>query len=428
MLYNRTVLENGITVVSELMDSVRSVTMGIWFAVGSRDEEPAEAGMSHFMEHMMFKGTPTRSARDISEEFDRMGAELNAGTSKEYTMYYARFLDEHLPTAFELLSDMVCNSLCADEECARERKVVIEEIGRMEDNPEDLVGEVFESALWPEHPIGLPIIGTRETVSTFGNAEAVEFRRKHFVTGNVVVAAAGNVDHEELVALAERYLAPLPVGPRKVRDLSGSAAQKPFAFVNRDTEQAHILLGVVAMDSRDPDRFPLQLISDVLGGGMSSRLFQKIREQRGLAYAVQAFPSLHQDTGEFCIYVGTNPENTELVLQLIKTEFADIAENGVTAEELDRAKESAAGHLVLSTEATRTRMVRMGRAEVTDTEVLSADDVIARLNAVTMDDLKRVAARVLSAPTTVAIVGPYDEREVAAFAAVGPIVSEGEQT
>ena len=287
------------------MDSVRSITLGIWFAVGSRDESPAEAGMSHFMEHMMFKGTPTHSAKDISEEFDRMGAELNAGTSKEYTMYYARFLDEHLPKAFELLGDMVVNSLCAEEECERERKVVIEEIGRMEDNPEDLVGEVFEAALWPEHPIGLPIIGTRETVGSFGHAEAVEFRRKHFITGNVVVAAAGNVDHEELVALSERCLTDLPVGPRTTRGLRSPETQNPVACVERDTEQAHILFGVLDHGLARPDRFALQIMSDVLGGGMSSRLFQEIREQRGLAYAVQTFPSLHQDTGEFCVYVGT---------------------------------------------------------------------------------------------------------------------------
>ena len=426
MLYNKTVLDNGITVVSEPMDSVRSITLGIWFAVGSRDETPAEAGMSHFMEHMMFKGTPSRSAKDISEEFDRMGAELNAGTSKEYTMYYARFLDEHLPKAFELLGDMVVNSLCAQEECERERKVVIEEIGRMEDNPEDLVGEVFEAALWPEHPIGLPIIGTRETVASFGNAEAVEFRRKHFITGNVVVAAAGNVSHEELVALSERCLVEMPVGPRTVRGLRSPETQDPIASVQRDTEQAHILLGVATMTARDPDRFALQIMSDVLGGGMSSRLFQEIREQRGLAYAVQTFPSLHQDTGEFCVYVGTNPDNAELVLGLIKAEFADIADNGVTQQELDRAKESAAGHLVLSTEATRTRMVRMGRAEVTDAEVLSAEDVIERLNAVSMDDVKRVAQRVLAAPTTLAIVGPFDEGQVAAFAAQGPLRPEKE--
>ena len=226
MFYDKTVLPNGITVISESMDSVRSITLGLWFAVGSRDETPAEAGMSHFMEHMMFKGTPTRSAKDISEEFDRMGAEFNAGTSKEYTVYYARFLDEHLPKAFEILGDMVVNSLCAEEECVKERKVVIEEISRMEDNPEDLVGEIFESALWPDHPIGLPIIGSRETVSTFGHDASVAFRTKHFMTGNVVVAAAGNLVHDELVALAERCLADLPEGPAHPATFTNRASRR----------------------------------------------------------------------------------------------------------------------------------------------------------------------------------------------------------
>lgn len=417
MFYSKTILENGITVISEQMDSVRSVTLGIWFAVGSRDESPEEAGMSHFMEHMMFKGTPTRTAKDISEEFDRMGAEFNAGTSKEYTVYYARFLDEHLPTAFDVLGDMVVNALCAEEECVKERKVVIEEIGRMEDNPEDYVGELFEAALWADHPIGLPIIGSRDTVGGFGHAESVAFRTKHFVTGNVVVAAAGNVDHAAVVALAEKHLAGLPKGPRTKRDLRQSTRQEPCASMYDDTKQAHILYGVVTMDARDDDRFALQLMNDTLGGGMSSRLFHKIREQRGLAYAVQSFPALHQDTGEFVVYVGTHPDNTQEVLDLIREEFAEIAENGVTDEELARAKESAAGHLVLSTEATRSRMMRLGRAEVTDAEVLSADDVIERMEAVTMDDIKRVARRVLTAAPTLAVIGPFDNEQVEAFLA-----------
>ena len=416
MFYRKSMLDNGITVISEPMESVRSVTLGIWFAVGSRDETPEEAGLSHFMEHMMFKGTPTRSARDISEEFDRMGAEFNAGTSKEYTVYYARFLDEHLPTAFEVLGDMVVNAVCAEEECVKERKVVIEEIGRMEDNPEDLVGEIFEGALMPEHPIGLPIIGSRETVSGFGHAASIAFRAKHFVTGNVVVAAAGSVAHDEVVALAERFLGGLPRGPRTPRELRKPAAQERATSIKRDTEQAHILLGMHTMDSRDPERFALQVMNDILGGGMSSRLFQKIREQRGLAYAVQSYPSLHQDTGEYAVYVGTNPENAKVVIELIKEEFADVAENGVTAEELARAKESAAGHLVLSTEATRNRMMRLGRSEVTGIEVLSAEDVIERMNALTLDDVKRVAARVLTAETTLAVIGPFEPEAVAAFA------------
>ena len=412
MFFRKTVLDNGVTVMSESMESVRSVTLGVWFAVGSRDESPEEAGMSHFMEHMMFKGTPSRSARDISEEFDRMGAEFNAGTSKEYTVYYARFLDQHLPNAFEVLGDMVVNASLAEEECLKEREVVIEEIARMEDNPEDQVGEIFESALWPNHPIGLPVIGSRETVGSFNHASAAAFRTKHFLTGNVIVAAAGNVDHDELVALAERFLVGLPTGPRTPREHSVSEGQKPLVSLSKDTEQAHILFGVVTMAAQDPDRFALQLLNDVLGGGMSSRLFQQIREQRGLAYAVQSYPALYQDTGEFAVYVGTRPDNAELVLELIRAEFAKIAEEGITAEELARAQESSAGHLVLSTEATRNRMMRLGRAEVCGNEVLSADDVIDRLSAVTLDDVKHVAAKVLTAETTIAIIGPFSDEQL----------------
>ena len=413
MFYRKTVLDNGITVISEPVESVRSVTLGIWFAVGSRDESPEEAGMSHFMEHMMFKGTPTRSARDISEEFDRMGAEFNAGTSKEYTVYYARFLDQHLPMAFELLGDMVVNASLAEEDCVKEREVVIEEIARMEDNPEDQVGDIFESALWPSHPIGLPVIGSRETVSTFDHDAAVRFRTKHFLTGNVVVAAAGNVDHDAVIALAEKHLADLPVGPRTPRVHAVSVEQHPLAVIEKDTEQAHILFGMVTMDSRDEDRFTLQMLNDVVGGGMSSRLFQQIREQRGLAYAVQSFPVLYQDTGQYTVYVGTRPDNAKTVIGLIRDEFAKVAIEGITTEELARAKESAAGHLVLSTEATRTRMMRLGRAEVCGNTVLSIEDVINRINAVTLDDVRRVAGTLLVSKTTLAVIGPFTDAQIA---------------
>jgi len=413
MFYRKTVLDNGITVISEPVESVRSVTLGIWFAVGSRDESPAEAGMSHFMEHMMFKGTPSRTAKDISEEFDRMGAEFNAGTSKEYTVYYARFLDQHLPTAFELLGDMVVNATLDEEDCLKEREVVIEEIARMEDNPEDQVGEIFESALWPSHPIGLPVIGSRETVSTFDHDAAVQFRAKHFLTGNVVVAAAGNVDHEAVIALAERFLSDLPVGPRTPRVHAAAVEQHPLAVIEKDTEQAHILFGMVTMDSRDEDRFALQMLNDVVGGGMSSRLFQQIREQRGLAYAVQSFPVLYQDTGQYTVYVGTRPDNAKTVIGLIRDEFANVASEGITSEELARAQESAAGHLVLSTEATRTRMMRLGRAEVCGNVVLSIEDVINRINAVTLDDVRRIAEKLLVAKTTLAVIGPFTDEEIA---------------
>jgi len=407
MFYRKTVLDNGITVMSEPMDSVRSIALGIWFAVGSRDESPAEAGMSHFMEHMMFKGTSTRSAKDISEEFDRLGAELNAFTSKEYTCYYSRFVDQHLNTAFEVLADMVVDAQLADDACESERQVVIEEIARMEDTPDDRIHELFNHALWPSHPIGLPILGSRTTVGGFDHARSVEFRSKHYLTGNCVIAASGNVDHEELVRLTERYLVDLPAGQRSVRPVADAACEAQLAVIEKETEQAHICYGVATMNAHHPDRFALALLDGVLGGGMSSRLFQEIREKRGLAYAVYSFSALYQDTGEFAVYAGTRPENAEEVIRLIHLEMERIAESGVTAEEFERVRQAAQGHLVLGMESTRNRMTRLGKNEVTGGEILSADEIMERFDSVTMDDLRRVSASVLSAEKVMAVIGPF---------------------
>jgi len=412
MFYRKTVLDNGITVISEPMDSVRSITLGIWFAVGSRDETPAEAGMSHFMEHMMFKGTPTRSARVISEEFDRLGADLNAFTSKEYTAYYSRFVDEHLEKAFDILADMVCYANLDDPSCESEREVVIEEIARMEDAPDDHIHEIFSEALWPTHPIGLPILGSRETVGGFDHAQSVAFRERHYVSGNCVVAAAGNVDHDELVAFAEAKLASLPVGPRSTRPVAHAANQSRLTVLRKETEQAHICFGVSTMNAHHPDRFALSIVDGVLGGGMASRLFQEIRERRGLAYAVYSFSALYQDTGEFAIYAGTRPSNAEEVVRLIQTEVERMALDGVNPDELDRVRQAATGHLVLGMESTRNRMTRLGKNDVTGGEILSADEVMERFNAVTMDDIKRVAAEVLSAEKVLAVIGPFDPEQL----------------
>jgi len=412
MFYRKTVLDNGITVMSEPMDSVRSIALGVWFAVGSRDESPAEAGMSHFMEHMMFKGTPSRSAQDISEQFDRLGADLNAFTSKEYTCYYSRFVDENLTTAFEILSDMCVDSNLDNPSCESERKVVIEEIARMEDAPDDQIHEIFSRALWPDHPIGLPILGSRTTVGGFDHLQSVAFRSKHYLTGNCVVAASGNVDHEELVALTERYLSGLPAGPRSVRPVADAAGASQLAVLPKETEQAHICFGVSTMNAHHPDRFALAILDGVLGGGMSSRLFQEIREKRGLAYAVYSFSALYQDTGEFVIYAGTRPDNAEEVIRLIQLEVSRIAESGVTPEELDRVRQAAKGHLVLGMESTRNRMTRLGKNEVTGGEILSADEIMERFDAVSMDDLRRVSSTVLSAEKVLAVIGPFTQDEL----------------
>jgi predicted Zn-dependent peptidase len=415
MFYRKTVLDNGITVMSEPMDSVRSVALGIWFSVGSRDENDAEAGMSHFMEHMMFKGTPTRSAKDISEQFDRLGAELNAFTSKEYTCYYSRFVDENLPTAFEILADMVVSASLEDEACQSEREVVIEEIARMEDTPDDQIHEIFSHSLWPSHPLGLPILGNRGTVGQFDHAQSVAFRNKHYVTGNCVVAAAGSVDHDELVRLAERYLTDLPVGPRSVRPVAETTHEARLSVLEKETEQAHICYGVATMHAHHPDRFTLAVLDGVLGGGMSSRLFQEIREKRGLAYAVYSFSALYQDTGEFAVYAGTRPGNAEEVVKLIRIEMERIAESGATPEELDRVRQAAKGHLVLGMESTRMRMTRLGKNEVTGGEILSADEIMERFDAVTMDDIKRVSGDVLSREKVLAVIGPFTKDRMEAL-------------
>jgi predicted Zn-dependent peptidase len=415
MFYRKTVLDNGITVMSEPMDSVRSVSLGIWFAVGSRDESPPEAGMSHFMEHMMFKGTPTRSARDIAEQFDHMGAMFNAETWKEHTAYHARFVDNELPKAFEILADMVCHANLDNPSCVLEREVVIEEIARMEDDPDDQVHEIFERILWPSHPLGLSTLGNRETVGSFDHANSVEFRSRHYLTGNTVVAAAGNLDHEELIALAQSHLGDLCEGPRSRRSHAQAESRSALSGMEKDTEQAHIVYGTATMDASDPERFPLYLMNGVLGGGMSSRLFQEIREKRGLVYSVGSMPILFQDSGEFAMFAGSRPENVHTVLELMQEETARMAAEGVTPEELDRARQAVLGQQVLGMESTSARMRRLGRNEVTGGEILSTDEVIDRFNAVTLEQVGEIASRVLSAEKVLSVVSPLPESEFAKY-------------
>jgi len=412
VFYRSTRLENGVTVLTESIDSVRSVALGIWFSVGSRDETPAEAGMSHFMEHMMFKGTPTRTAAQVSEAFDGIGAELNAFTSKEYTCYYSRMLDEHLPTAVEILSDMVCRATLADEACAKERQVVIEEIARMEDTPDDHIHELFGRTLWPEHPIGLSILGNRETVGVFDHAASIEFRRRHYLTGNCVVAAAGNVDHDLLVALVESHLAELPAGPRSERPAAHSPSANRLNVFEKDTEQAHICYGTTGLAAHHDDRFVLSVINHIMGGGMSSRLFQEIREKQGLVYSVYSFNAQYQDTGQFTVYAGTRPSNAAQVVALIQEEFDRVRDEGLEPAEIERAKESIKGHLVLSLESTRNRMTRLGRSAVTAGELLSIDEIVARVEAVDPQAVRRVTADILARDRVLAMIGPFSTSEV----------------
>lgn len=412
MFYERTELDDGLVVITERMDAVRSVALGIWLAVGSRDEAPGEAGMSHLMEHMMFKGTPTRTAADISAAFDRLGAELNAFTSKECTCYYSRLLDAHVDVAVEVLGDMVANSLLAAEAIASEREVVLEEIARHEDAPDDAVHELFAETLLPNHPIGLPVLGRRQTVATFDRTSALDFFRRHYTAGNTVVAAAGALDHERIVDLVRTHVH-LPPGPRVERPALTPAREPHLKVVRKDTEQAHICWGVTALHARHEARFALAILDGILGGGMSSRLFQEIREKRGLAYAVFSYHSLAQDTGQFVVYAGTRPENAAEVVRLIRQETDSIAAHGVTDEEFERVREGLKGQLVLSLESTRSRMNPLGKSEVTGSELLSVDEVVARIDAVEPQDVHALARTIFDGKHTLAMIAPFDESQVA---------------
>ncbi len=412
MFYDKTVLDNGTTVLTETMTTVRSVAIGIWVSVGSRDESPAEAGMSHFMEHMMFKGTPTRSAADISSTFDRLGAELNAFTGKESTCFYARVLDEHVDLAVEVLSDMVVNSELAQDAINYEREVVIEEIARHEDTPEDQIGDVWTGALWPSHPLGKSVLGSRQTVGTFDDSQSRSFHDRHYRTCSIVVAAAGNVEHKQVVELVEKYLT-LSSEACEKRPLSDAEVTTNLKVLTRDTEQAHIAWGVNALKATDDDRFVLSVLDLILGGGMSSRLFQEIREKKGLAYAVGSYHQLFEDAGLFGVYAGTRPTNAEEVVRLVQAQVEDVRDNGITADELSLAKEALKGSLVLSLESTRMRMTRLARSEITHGEILSLDELVERIDAVSDDDVKRVARQLFEGPQVLAVIGPFEVADLA---------------
>lgn len=412
MFYDRTVLANGTIVITETIPTVRSVALGVWAAAGSRDEKPEEAGVSHFLEHMMFKGTPTRSARDISESFERLGAEVNAFTSKEHTCYYSRVIDRHAPDAFALIADMIVNSVMDEDACKSEREVVLEEISRAEDTPDDKVHDLFAQALWPDHPLGRPVLGLKETVGGFLPPAVFSYTGRHYRSGDIVVAAAGNISHADVVAMTTDLLVGLPSGERAPGEDRTPVAARHVLVSTKDTEQAHICLGTLGLPAVSDDRFAVGVLDAVLGGGMASRLFQEIREKRGLAYSVYSYHAQYRDTGSVTVYAGTRPDNTELVVRLVQEEIDRVLESGITAAELDRARESLKGSLVLGLENTNSRMVRLGRSELGGVEILSIDELTARFEGVTLQDVLRVARATLGGPRTLAVVGPHPALDI----------------
>jgi predicted Zn-dependent peptidase len=416
--FTRTILPSGAVIVTEAMSEVRSVSIGLWFDVGSRDEPEEIAGTSHFLEHLLFKGTPSRSAKDIADAFDAVGGDVNAFTGKEYTCYYARVLDDDLGMAFDVLSEMVTSSSLDSQELESERNVILEEIAMHEDAPDELVHDLFYRAMWDGHPLGRPVLGFNETVGAVSRDQLEGYWRERYSAPNLVVAAAGNLDHDRIVELvADRFSE--GVGGRKT--LRAGIAPRPIRGVNvhrRPTEQAHIVMGTQGLHRSHEDRYVLAALDTVLGGGMSSRLFQEVREKRGLAYAVYSYSSMFADTGTFAVYAGTTPQNAHTVMDIITTELTSVAANGITPQELERAKGHLRGALVLSSEDPGSRMNRLGRQQLALGEIMSLDELIARFEALEIEDLKRVAEEILGAGSPhITVVGPFDEDAFGSYAA-----------
>jgi predicted Zn-dependent peptidase len=399
-------LPSGLRLVTESMPHVRSVTVGVWLTRGSRHEEIGESGVAHFVEHMLFKGTTTRSAQDIAQTIDSLGGQLDAFTAKENASYYVKVLDEHLSIAIDLLSDMVTRPALAPSDIEKEQGVILEEIKMVEDAPDDLVHEVFAQQFWSSHPLGRPILGTPETVGSFEARGLRRYFDQTYSAPNLVIAVAGSFEHARLRALVERAFADLPVGPRG--PLSPPPAVTPGLVVRRkDIEQAHLCLGMSAYQQAHEDRHAMYLLNTILGGSMSSRLFQHIREERGLAYVVFSGLTNYSDTGVLSIYAGCATEKVGDVVDLSLVELRALCDAPVPAEELQRAKDHLKGSLMLSLENTSSRMSQLARQEIYFGRQFSLDEIIRGIETVTADDVLRVSRELFGNGVQVAtVVGP----------------------
>jgi len=407
----RTVLPGGLRVVTEFVPSVRSASVGLWVNVGSRDEGPTVAGAAHFLEHLLFKATPTRTSVEIAQAVDAVGGELNAFTSKEHTCFYAHVLDDDLEMAVELVADVVLNGVCAPADVELERDVVLEEIAMRDDDPEDTLGDVFLSAMFGDHPVGRPVIGSVDSVSTMTRNQLHSFHVRRYVPERMVLAVAGNIDHSHVVALARAYFGArlvkgsTPLPPRKgAGRVPGGPA---LTLIARDCEQTHLTLGVRVPGRHWPDRWALSVLSTALGGGLSSRLFQQIRETRGLAYSVYSAVDSFADSGAFSVYAGCLPERFDEVVRLTAEILESVARDGITSDECRIAKGSLRGGLILGLEDSGSRMNRLGRTELNYGRYRSLAGTLRDIERVTVEDVNVVARKVLSGKLGAAVLGPY---------------------
>ena len=413
MSVKRSVHSSGLRIVTEEVPSVRSAAVGIWVNVGSRDEAPATAGASHFLEHLLFKGTTSRTALEISSSIESVGGEMNAFTSKEYTCFYARVIDTDLPMAIDVVSDLITSSIVTALDVDAERKVVLEEIAMRDDDPSDLVHDLFSDTYYGDTPIGRPILGTVESIQGISRNTVFNYYKKKYLPQDLVVAVAGNIKHKKVVAMVEQALsrdnfldvlaAPVirPNIPVK------NTKQQSVGLLYKKSEQAHMFYGMEGVARADERRFAMGVLSAALGGGMSSRLFQEIREKRGLAYSVYAYAQQFAGSGVLGFYAGCNPTKAIEVVEIIRSVLSDVADNGMTHDEIERAKGAVRGSLVLSQEDTGSRMSRIGKNEIVYGQVMDFDDILKAISRVSAEDIREIASEFLVKTPTLALVGPF---------------------
>lgn len=405
----RTLLPNGLILLTERMEHVRSVAMGVWVNTGSRYESAEVNGISHFLEHMVFKGTHTRSAQQIACEVDAIGGNLDAFTGKETICFNMKVLDEHLPKASDVLADLVLNPVFAPEEITRERGVVLEEIKMDEDNPDYLVHELFVQKFWGNHPLGRPILGTSETVESFERDTLVRHYGEHFRAGNMVVSAAGNLEHASFVEQVGRRFEGLAVGKMTVEQARPQPVPQIEARNKKSLEQVQLCLGVPAPPIDSQDRYTILLLNAILGGGMSSRLFQTVREQHGLAYSIYSDMAPYHDTGSLCVYAGTSAANVVQMVELAMAQFRLMKRELVTDEELRRAKDQIKGNLLLSLESSSARMSNLARQQMNFGRFFSFDEILASIEAVTAENIQQAAEQLFcSEKVAVTLLGRLD--------------------
>ncbi len=413
MSVHRTVLPSGLRIVTEEVSSVRSAAIGIWVNVGSRDESPAVAGASHFLEHLLFKGTTRRTALEISSSIESVGGEMNAFTSKEYTCFYARVIDTDLPMAIDVISDLITSSVITALDVDAERKVVLEEIAMRDDDPSDLVHDLYAETYYGDTQLGRPILGTIESMNSMSRKSVFNFYKKRYLPQDLVVAVAGNIKHKKVVEMVETALS-----VNGFLDVTGAPVirpntpvkktiQKSVGLISRTTEQAHMFYGMEGVARHDDRRFAMGILASALGGGMSSRLFQEIREKRGLAYSVYAYAQQFAGSGQIGFYAGCRPDKALDVLGIIREVLSDVADNGMSHEEIERAKGSVRGSLVLSQEDSGSRMSRIGKNEIVYGHVMSFDGVLEAISKVNESDIREIASAFLTKTPTLALVGPF---------------------